>query len=150
MRNILEMAPENVTGIKGEWFDTDAARVIADITPFDIPKEATIAQIYNQAAQLRLVKAILNEERFSNEDRGLVNEFISGRSFASPFAKLQQLKKVDEVIERALVGIEFDLDGRRVPEGFYQGKTQDPELNENQRRQKLLENILELSNTQKP
>jgi hypothetical protein len=150
MRNILEMAPANVTGIRGEWFDTDAARVIADITPFDIPKEATIAQIYNQAAELRLVKAILNEERFSDPDRQLVRDYISGKSFASPFAKLKQLEKVEEVIERALVGVEFELDGRRVPEGFYQGKTQDPELNENDRRQKLLENILELSNNQKP
>ena len=148
MRKILEMAPDNVTGIRGEWFDTDAARILADISPFPIPEEATIAQIYNQAAQLRLVKAILNEERFSNEDRALVNEFISGRSFASPFAKLQQLEKVDEVIERALVGVEFDLDGRRVPEGFYQGETQDPNLNENQRREELLNNIMELSKKQ--
>ena len=145
MRKILEMAPENITGIRGEWFDTDAARILADISPFPIPQEATIAQIYNQAAQLRLVKAILNEERFSDIDRKLVNEFISGKSFASRFAKLEQLKKVDEVIERALVGVEFDLDGRRVPEGFYQGKTQDPAMDENQRREQLLQNIMDLS-----
>ena len=145
MRKILEMAPENITGIRGEWFDTDAARILADISPFPIPQEATIAQIYNQAAQLRLVKAILNEERFSDPDRRLVNEFISGQSFASRFAKLQQLEKVEEVIERALVGVEFDLDGRRVPEGFYQGKTQDPAMDENQRREQLLQNIMDLS-----
>ena len=145
MRKILERAPANVTGIRGEWFDSDAARILADISPFPIPEEATIAQIYNQAAQLRLVKAILNEERFSDIDRKLVNEFISGKSFASPFAKLEQLKKVDEVIERALVGVEFDLDGRRVPEGFYEGKTQDPAMDENQRREQLLQNIMDLS-----
>ena len=145
MRKILELAPDNITGIKGEFFNTDAARILADISPFDIPQEASVAQIYNQASELRLVKAILNEDRFSDPDRRLVNEFISGKSFASRFAKLESLKKVEEVINRQLSGVEFELDGRRVPEGFYAGETQDTSLEPEQRREQLINNLLELS-----
>lgn len=145
MRKILELAPDNITGIKGEFFNSDAARILADISSFDIPQEATIAQIFNQASELRLVKAILNEDRFSDPDRRLVNEFISGKSFASKFAKLQSLKKVEEVINRQLSGVEFELDGRRVPEGFYAGETQDTSLEPEQRREQLINNLLELS-----
>ena len=145
MRKILELAPDNITGIKGEFFNTDAARILADISPFDIPQEASVAQIYNQASELRLVKAILNEDRFSDPDRRLVNEFISGKSFASRFAKLESLKKVEEVINRQLRGVEFELDGRRVPEGFYGGETQDTSLEPEQRREQLINNLLKLS-----
>ena len=117
LRSIIESAPQNVTGLAGEFFQSDAARVLADLDlGFQIPQGATLSKIYGQVAQIDLIKEILKETRFSNAERKMVEEFITGDFAAGRFEKLERLNQVDELIERGLMGAEFELDGRKVPE----------------------------------
>ena len=117
LRSIIESAPQNVTGLKGEFFQSDAARVLADLNlGFKIPQGATLSKIYGQVAQIDLIKEILKESRFSNAERKMVEEFITGDFAAGRFEKLRRLDEVDALIARGLAGAEFELDGRKVPE----------------------------------
>lgn len=117
VRSILNLTPDNVTGITGEFFQSDAARVLADLDlGFKIPQGATLSKIYSQVAEIGLIKEILKEDRFTAEERQMVQDFITGDFAASRYERMQRLNEVDALIERGLMTAEFELDGRRVPE----------------------------------
>ncbi len=56
---ILEIAPENITGIKGEWWKSTPAKILADVIPgIEIPSEATMAAFYTNLAEVDLIEEI--------------------------------------------------------------------------------------------
>ncbi len=116
---ILEVAPENITGIKGEWWKSTPAKILADVIPgMEIPAEATMANFYTNLAEVDLIEEILKESRFSDEDRELVREVISGKPFKNKQDFLLRWENVQKKIQDGIQGIEFKLEGRRVPENF--------------------------------
>jgi len=116
---ILEVAPENITGIKGEWWKSTPAKILADVIPgIEIPSEATMAAFYTNLAEVDLIEEILKESRFSNEDRELVREVISGKPFKNKQDFLLRWENVQKKIQDGIQGIEFKLEGRRVPENL--------------------------------
>ncbi len=116
---ILEVAPENITGIKGEWWKSTPAKILADVIPgIEIPSEATMANFYTNLAEVDLIEEILKESRFSDEDRKLVREVISGKPFKNKQDFLLRWENVQKKIQDGIQGIEFKLEGRRVPENF--------------------------------
>lgn len=116
---ILDATPKDVTGVKGYLFDTDAARIAADLIPnFEIPIGATITQVFGSVAEVNLIKDILNESRFSDNDRKLVREFINGKNFKTlEEAKLRHAE-VMAIVERGIQGMEFRLENYQLPPGM--------------------------------
>ncbi len=116
---ILDATPKDVTGVKGYLFDTDAARIAADLIPgFEIPIGATITQVFGSVAEVNLIKDILNESRFSDNDRKLVREFINGKNFKTlEEAKLRHAE-VMAIVERGIEGMEFRLENYQLPPGM--------------------------------
>ena len=116
---ILEVAPDNITGIKGEWWKSTPAKILADVIPgIKIPSEATMAAFYTNLAEVDLIEEILKESRFSNEDRVLVREVISGKPFKNKEDFLLRWDNINKKIQDGIQGIEFVLEGRRVPENL--------------------------------
>ena len=116
---ILEIAPDNITGISGEWWKSTPAKILADVIPgMEIPAEATMARFYTNLAEVDLIEEILKESRFSDEDRKLVREVISGKPFKNKQDFLLRWGNVQKKIQDGIQGIEFKLEGRRVPENF--------------------------------
>ena len=116
---ILEVAPDNITGIKGEWWKSTPAKILADVIPgIKIPSEATMAAFYTNLAEVDLIEEILKESRFSNEDRELVREVISGKPFKNKEDFLLRWENIQKKIQDGIQGIEFKLEGRRVPENL--------------------------------
>ena len=116
---ILEVAPENITGIKGEWWKSTPAKILADVIPgIEIPSEATMAAFYTNLAEVDLIEEILKESRFSNEDRELVREVISGKPFKNKQDFLLRWENIQKKIQDGIQGIEFVLEGRRVPDNL--------------------------------
>ena len=145
MGAVLDATPENVTGVWGYVFDTDAARMVSDVTPgFEIPSGATVSQVFGSVAEVNLIKDILNEARFSDKDRELVRDFIRGRKFKTPLEAKLRHKEVMEIIDRALTGLNFQLENYQLPPGSSASDT-DPE-NTDERLNQLRQNVLDLSN----
>ena len=119
MGQILDATPKDVTGVKGYLFDTDAARIAADLIPgFEIPIGATLTQVFGSVAEVNLIKDILNESRFSDNDRKLVREFINGKNFKTlEEAKLRHAE-VMAIVERGIQGMEFRLENYQLPLGM--------------------------------
>jgi len=119
MGQILDATPKDVTGVKGYLFDTDAARIAADLIPgFEIPIGATLTQVFGSVAEVNLIKDILNESRFSDNDRKLVREFINGKNFKTlEEAKLRHAE-VMAIVERGIQGMEFRLENYQLPPGM--------------------------------
>jgi hypothetical protein len=119
MGQILDATPGDVTGVKGYLFDTDAARIAADLIPgFEIPIGATLTQVFGSVAEVNLIKDILNESRFSDNDRKLVREFINGKNFKTlEEAKLRHAE-VMAIVERGIQGMEFRLENYQLPPGM--------------------------------
>ena len=116
---ILEVAPDNITGIKGEWWKSTPAKILADVIPgIKIPSEATMAAFYTNLAEVDLIEEILKESRFSDEDRKLVREVISGKPFKNKEDFLLRWDNINKKIQDGIQGIEFVLEGRRVPENL--------------------------------
>jgi hypothetical protein len=140
---IIEAAPENITGVRGEWWKSTPAKILADVIPgIEIPPEATMAQVFNNVAEVNLIKQILNEARFSDEDRKLVERYITGTKFKNKRELMMRWNEVQAIIEDGIALGEYDLEGRRKPEGFIRGKGVASE----DRLSELRTNILELSN----
>ena len=119
MGQILETTPGDVTGVKGYLFDTDAARIAADLIPgFEIPIGATIAQVFGSVAEVNLIKDILNESRFSDKDRELVQQFINGRNFKTVAEAKLKHAQVMEIVSRGIQGMEFKLENYQLPPGM--------------------------------
>jgi hypothetical protein len=145
MGAILDATPENVAGVMGYVFDTNAARMVSDVIPgFEIPSGATVSQVFASVAEVNLIKDILNEARFSDKDRELVRDFIRGRKFKTPLEAKLRHKEVMEIIDRALTGLNFQLENYQLPPGSSASDT-DPENTDNRLNQ-LRQNILDLSN----
>ena len=116
---ILEVAPDNITGIKGEWWKSTPAKILADVIPgIEIPSEATMANFYTNLAEVDLIEEILKESRFSDEDRKLVREVISGKPFKNKEDFLLRWDNINKKIQDGIQGIEFVLEGRRVPDNL--------------------------------
>ena len=145
MGAVLDATPENVTGVWGYVFDTDAARMVSDVIPgFEIPSGATVSQVFGSVAEVNLIKDILNEARFSDKDRELVRDFIRGRKFKTPLEAKLRHKEVMEIIDRALTGLNFQLENYQLPPGSSASDT-DPE-NTDDRLNLLRQKVLDLSN----
>ena len=140
---ILEQAPENITGVRGEWWKSTPARLLADVIPgLEIPPEATMLQVFNNLAEVNLIKQILKEARFSDKDRELVREVIEGRSFKNKREVMLRWNIIEKKIQDGIEAIDFKLEGRRVPEGFIKGTGVASE----DRLSELRKNIINLSN----
>ena len=143
---ILEATPGDVTGVMGYVFDTDAARIAADIIPgFDIPIGATVSQVFNSVAEVNLIKEILKEARFSDQDRELVRQYIRGRNFKGITEARLRHKEVMEIINRNLNSIEFRLENYQLPPGMTEDDTQ-AQNNTADRLNLLRQKILDLGN----
>ena len=119
MGQILETTPGDVTGVKGYLFDTDAARIAADLIPgFEIPIGATLTQVFGSVAEVNLIKDILNESRFSDNDRKLVREFINGKNFKTLAEAKLRHAEVMAIVERGIQGMEFRLENYQLPPGM--------------------------------
>lgn len=119
MGQILDATPGDVTGVKGYLFDTDAARAAADLIPgFEIPIGATITQVFGSVAEVNLIKDILNESRFSDNDRKLVREFINGKNFKTLAEAKLRHAEVMAIVERGIQGMEFRLENYQMPPGM--------------------------------
>ena len=131
MGKILETTPGDVTGVKGYFFDTNAARIAADLIPgFNIPVGATVTSVFSNVAEVNLIEEILKEARFSNEDRILVREFISGKSFKTlEEAKLRHTE-VMTLLTRGLEAQEFYLENYQLPSGMQSDDTRKNALRE--------------------
>jgi|5_EtaG_2_1085323.scaffolds.fasta_scaffold00164_37 hypothetical protein len=146
MGAILEAVPENVTGVAGFVFDTNAARIAADLIPgFDIPIEATVTQVFSSVAEVDLIEEILKEARFSDQDRKLVRDFIKGRDFANLTEKKLRHKEIMSIIDRNLDGINFKLENYQLPPGMTEEDTRGQD-NSEERLNQLRQNILNMTN----
>ena len=143
---ILESVPENVTGVAGFVFDTNAARIAADLIPgFDIPVEATVTQVFNSVAEVDLIEEILKEARFSDQDRKLVRDFIKGRDFANLTEKKLRQAEVMKIIDRNLDALDFRLENYQLPPGMTEEDTRGQD-NTEERLNQLRESILNMTN----
>jgi hypothetical protein len=124
--DIVNLAPENITGIRGEFFKSNAARILADVLPFDVPQDAKVVDVFNSVAELQLITDLLNEKRFTDADRQLVREFIGGKPFKDKTELLLRYNEISNVINRAIGLDEFGLLGFELPEGMDLQK--DPKL----------------------
>ena len=148
MGAILEATPEDVTGVAGYVFDTNAARIAADLIPgFDIPIGATLSQVFSSVAEVDLIEEILKESRFSNEDRKLVRDFIKGRDFANLTEKKARHIEVMNIIDRNLDGINFKLENYQLPPGMTEEDTRGQD-NTEERLNKLREMLLNVDTKQ--
>jgi hypothetical protein len=148
MGAILDATPENVTGVMGYVFDTDAARMVSDVIPgFEIPSGATVSQVFGSVAEVNLIKDILNEARFSDKDRELVRDFIRGRKFKTPLEAKLRHKEVMEIIDRALTGLNFQLENYQLPPGMTEEDTRGQD-NTEERLNKLREMLLNVDTKQ--
>jgi len=146
---LLETAPENLTGVRGYMYNTDAARIASDLLPFDIPAETQLKAVWDNVAEVNLIKTILNEARFSDEDRKLVMRFIQGRNFKTTLEARLRHQEVMEVINRGLNSLNFKLESYKTPPRFTpETYTMSPDGASVpvDRTEQLRTNILELSN----
>ena len=119
MGQILEATPGDLTGVKGYLFDTDAARIASDLIPgFEIPIGATISQVFGSVAEVNLIKDILNESRFSDKDREMVQQFINGRNFKTREEAKLRHTEVMKIVSRGIEGMEFTLENYQLPPGM--------------------------------
>ena len=119
MGQILEATPGDLTGVRGYLFDTDAARIASDLIPgFEIPIGATISQVFGSVAEVNLIKDILNESRFSDKDREMVQQFINGRNFKTREEAMLRHAQVMEIVSRGIQGMEFTLENYQLPPGM--------------------------------
>ena len=70
---------------------------------------------YYLCVKKNLIKEILNESRFSDKDRVLVREFISGRNFANVEEARARHKEVTEIINRNISALDFKLQSYKMP-----------------------------------
>jgi len=148
MGSILDATPENVTGVWGYAFDTDAARIASDLIPgFTIPSGATVSQVFGSVAEVNLIKDILNEARFSDKDRELVRDFIRGRKFKTQLEAKLRHKEVMEIIDRGITGLNFQLENYQLPPGASASDT-DPG-NTDDRLNQLRQRVFDLGNPTK-
>tara|TARA_R100001443_G_scaffold43585_1_gene56639 strand:+ start:276 stop:2225 length:1950 start_codon:yes stop_codon:yes gene_type:complete len=143
---ILEATPEDLTGVAGFVFDTNAARAAADIVPgFDIPIGATLSQVYTSVAEIDLIEEILKEARFSDQDRKLVRDYIKGRDFANLTEKKARHIEVMNIIDRNLDALDFRLENYQLPPGMTEEDTRGQD-NSEERLNQLRQNILNMTN----
>ena len=146
MGAILEATPQDVTGVAGFVFDTNAARIADDLIPgFDIPIGATVSQVFSSVAEVDLIEEILKEARFSDQDRKLVRDFIKGRDFANLTEKKLRHKEIMNIIDRNLDGLNFRLENYQLPPGMTEEDTRGQD-NSEERLNQLRENILNMTN----
>tara|TARA_R100000458_G_C8274267_1_gene249205 strand:+ start:508 stop:2457 length:1950 start_codon:yes stop_codon:yes gene_type:complete len=146
MGAILEATPQDVTGVAGFVFDTNAARIADDLIPgFDIPIGATVSQVFSSVAEVDLIEEILKEARFSDQDRKLVRDFIKGRDFANLAEKKLRHAAVTKIIERNLDALNFKLENYQLPPGMTEEDTRGQD-NSEERLNQLRENILNMTN----
>jgi|TARA_R110002020_G_scaffold215165_1_gene422271 hypothetical protein len=117
LQDIVNAFPENVTGIWGYAFDTDIARAASDASGITIPISATMSQVISGVLETQLIQEILQEKRFSNEDRKLVKEFVQGRNFKNRDEALLRLGELAALIDR----------GIKANEGFIKGSYKLPQ-----------------------
>ena len=132
-------------------YNTDAARIASDLLPFDIPAETQLKAVWDNVAEVNLIKTILNEARFSDEDRKLVMRFIQGRNFKTTLEARLRHQEVMEVINRGLNSLNFKLESYKTPPRFTpETYTMSPDGASApvDRTEQLKTNILELSNQQ--
>ena len=113
--NILTNAPKNVVGIKGEFLGTDVARILSDATGYPIPSEFTLNKILLNVAEIDLIEGIIKEDRFTEQDRKMVREFIKGDNYKTQEEALLRLEEVMEIIDRTDLVLMNQLEGNYRP-----------------------------------
>jgi len=113
---LLEFAPENLVGIKGQLLNTDTARALADATGlFNIPSEVKLANVILSVAEIDLIEAIIKEDRFTEQDRTMVRQFIRGDNYKDQEEALLRYNEVMEIITREEAVINNQLEGNYQP-----------------------------------
>lgn len=113
--NILTNAPKNVVGIRGEFLSSDVARILTDVTGFTIPPEFTLNKILQNVAEIDLIEGIIKEDRFTEQDRKMVREFIKGDNYKTQDEALLRLAEVMEIIDRTDLVLMNQLEGNYRP-----------------------------------
>ena len=113
--NILTNAPKNVVGIRGEFLSSDVARILTDVTGFEIPPEFTLNKILQNVAEIDLIEGIIKEDRFTEQDRKMVREFIKGDNYKTQDEALLRLAEVMEIIDRTDLVLMNQLEGNYRP-----------------------------------
>lgn len=135
---IYEAAPKFVTGVGGEILDSNAYRAVSDLLGFPLPVERTMASVITNVAEIDMIEAIIKEERFTDKDRQMVREFISGRSFKNIDEARLRLAEIKEVVAREKTVIDNQIKGNYRPIE-YKSDTPGIGLEDKERMQKLLE-----------
>ena len=113
---LLEFAPDNLVGVKGQLLNTDTARALADATGlFNIPSEVKLANVILSVAEIDLIEAIIKEDRFTEQDRTMVRQFIRGDNYKDQEEALLRYNEVMEIITREEAVINNQLEGNYQP-----------------------------------
>ena len=113
---LLEFAPENLVGVRGAFLTTDTARILADqVGFFNIPSEVKLANVILSVAEIDLIEAIIKEDRFTEQDRTMVREFIRGDNYKDQEEALLRYNEVMEIITREEAVINNQLEGNYKP-----------------------------------
>jgi hypothetical protein len=110
---ILTNAPKNVTGVKKEVLNSQTARIFSDLTGYKIPSEVTLLKVLQNVAEIDLIEAIIKEDRFTEQDRKMVREFIKGSSFTTIEEARLRHKEVIQLLNRKVGVLENTLEGYR-------------------------------------
>ena len=113
--SILTNAPKNVVGVRGELLGTDVARILSDVTGYPIPPEFTLNKILLNVAEIDLIEGIIKEDRFTEQDRKMVREFIKGDNYKTQEEALLRLEEVMEIIDRTDLVLMNQLEGNYRP-----------------------------------
>jgi len=101
---------------KGQLLNTDTARALADATGlFNIPSEVKLANVILSVAEIDLIEAIIKEDRFTEQDRTMVRQFIRGDNYKDQEEALLRYNEVMEIITREEAVINNQLEGNYQP-----------------------------------
>jgi hypothetical protein len=101
--------------LEGEFLNTDVARILSDVTGFEIPPEFTLNKILQNVAEIDLIEGIIKEDRFTEQDRKMVREFIKGDNYKTQEEALLRLAEVMEIIDRTDLVLMNQLEGNYRP-----------------------------------
>ena len=74
-----------------------------------------MASVILNVAEIDMIEAIIKEERFTDQDRKLVREFIQGRNFRNIEEARLRLAEINEVIARERTVIDNQIKGNYRP-----------------------------------
>jgi len=82
---------------------------------FNIPSEVKLANVILSVAEIDLIEAIIKEDRFTEQDRTMVRQFIRGDNYKDQEEALLRYNEVMEIITREEAVINNQLEGNYQP-----------------------------------